>query len=101
MQAGLSALMPYRVLAHVMRHLLPIDAGTGPDILRSHTLLVGEQLGDAAAKKSPAAAAITIGLDSAFLRSGEDGERHLEVRVGNGWPPDAPNFLMTGNKDRR
>jgi hypothetical protein len=51
--------------------------------LCSHPLLIGEQLGDAAAKKPPAAAAITISLDSTFIRSCEDGERHLEVRVGN------------------
>ena len=30
-----------------------------------------------------AAAAITISLDSTFIRSREEGERHLEVRVGN------------------
>ena len=83
LQARLSALMPYRVAADVMQHLLPIDAGTSPETLRSHTLQVGEQLGDAAADKSPAAAAITISLDSTFIRSREDGERHLEVRVGN------------------
>jgi hypothetical protein len=36
------------------------------------------------AEKPPAAAAaITISLDSTFIRSREDGERHLEVRVGN------------------
>jgi hypothetical protein len=75
--------MPYRVAADVMQHLLPIDAGTSPETLRSHTLLIGEQLSDAAAETSPAAAAITISLDSTFIRSGEDGERHLEVRVGN------------------
>jgi hypothetical protein len=75
--------MPYRVAADVMQHLLPIDAGTSPETLRSHTLLIGEQLGDAAAEKSPAAAAITISLDSTFIRSRDDGERHLEVRVGN------------------
>jgi hypothetical protein len=52
--------------------------------MRSHTLPVGKQLGDAAAEKPPtAAAAITISLDSTFIRSCEDGERHLEVRVGN------------------
>jgi hypothetical protein len=83
LQARLSALMPYRVAAEVMQHLLPIDAGKSPETLRSHTLLIGEQLGDAAAEKSPAAAAITISLDSTFIRSREDGERHLEVRVGN------------------
>jgi hypothetical protein len=84
LQARLSALMPYRVAADVMQHLLPIDAGTSPETLRSHTLQVGERLADAAAEKPPAAApAITISLDSTFIRSREDGERHLEVRVGN------------------
>jgi hypothetical protein len=83
LQARLSALMPYRVAADVMQHLLPIDAGMSPETLRSHTLLIGEQLGDAAAEKSPAAASITISLDSTFIRSREEGVRHLEVRVGN------------------
>jgi hypothetical protein len=36
-----------------------------------------------AAEKPPAAAAITISLDSTFIRSCEDGEHNLEVRVGN------------------
>jgi hypothetical protein len=36
------------------------------------------------AEKPPVAAtAITISLDSAFIRNRDDGERHLEVRVGN------------------
>jgi hypothetical protein len=84
LQARLSALMPYRVAADVLMHLLPIDAGKSPETLRSHTLQVGKQLADAAAEKPPAAAAaITISLDSTFIRSCEDGERHLEVRVGN------------------
>jgi len=52
--------------------------------LRKHTLQVGKRLGDAAAEKPPAAAAaITVALDSTFIRSRDDGERHLEVRVGN------------------
>ena len=84
LQARLSALMPYRVAADVMQHLLPIDAGRSPETLRSHTLQVGKRLGDAAAEKPPAAAtAITVSLDSTFIRSCEDGERYLEVRVGN------------------
>jgi hypothetical protein len=41
LQARLSALMPYRVAADVMLHLLPIDAGKSPETLRSHTLRVG------------------------------------------------------------
>jgi hypothetical protein len=83
LQARLSALMPYRVAADLLQHLLPTDAGRSPETLRSHTLEVGQQLADAAAEKPPAAAAITISLDSTFIRSCEDGERHLEVRIGN------------------
>jgi hypothetical protein len=67
-----------------MLYLLPIDAGKSPETLRSHTLEVGKQIGEAAVEKPPAAAApITVTLDSTFIRSREDGERHVEVRVGN------------------
>jgi len=84
LRARLSALMPYRIAADVLQHLLPIDAGKSPETLRSHTLQVGKQLGEAAAKKLPAAAAaITVSLDSRFIRGREESERHLEVRVGN------------------
>jgi hypothetical protein len=84
LQARLSALMTYRVATDVLLHLLPIDAGKSPETLRSHTLQVGKQLGDAAADKPVAAAsAITVSLDSTFIRSREECERHLEVRVGN------------------
>jgi hypothetical protein len=84
LQARLSALMPYRVATDVMLYLLPIDAGKSPETLRSHTLQVGKRLSDAAAEKPPvAAAAITVSLDSTFIRGRDDGERHLEVRVGN------------------
>ena len=57
LQARLTALMPYRVAAEVMQHLLPIDAGTSPETLRSHTLQVGKQLADEAAEKPPTAVA--------------------------------------------
>jgi hypothetical protein len=76
--------MPYRVAADVLQHLLPIDAGTSHETLRGHTLQLGEQLRNAAAEKPPAAvAAIAISVDATFIRSRDDGERHLEVRVGN------------------
>src|SRR3954453_18520764 len=85
LRARLSALMPYRVAAEIMLHLLPIDAGKSPETLRSHTLQLGRRLADAAAAERPTtgAAALTISLDSTFIRSRDDGERHLEVRVGN------------------
>jgi hypothetical protein len=82
LQARLSALMPFRVAAEVLLHVLPVDAGKSPETLRSHTLRVGQQFSDAAANQ-PAAAAINVSLDATFIRSCEDGERHLEVRVGN------------------
>ena len=37
----------------------------------------------AAGEPTAVAAAITVSLDSTFIRSREEGERHLEVRVGN------------------
>jgi hypothetical protein len=76
--------MPYRVAAGVLEHLLPINAGIDPETLRACTLKVGEDLRDAApAKPATGAAAITLTLDSTFIRSCEDGQRHLEVRLGN------------------
>jgi hypothetical protein len=76
--------MTYRVAADVLAHLLPIDAGKIPETLRSNTLRVGEQLSDAASDQpAVAVAAITVSLDSTFIRSREEGERHLEVRVGS------------------
>jgi len=84
LRAHLSALMPYRVAAGVLTHLLPVDAGTSPETLRGHTLKIGERLREApAVKPATAASAITVTVDSTFIRSCQDGERHLEVRVGN------------------
>ena len=84
LQARLSALMTFRVAAEILVHVLPIDAGKNPETLRGHTLQVGERLGSAAVWESAAVgSAITVSLDSTFIRSREEGERHLEVRVGN------------------
>src|SRR3954469_12727676 len=83
-RAQFSALMPYRVAAGVLEHLLPIDAGSDPETLRAHTLKVGADLVDTAATNlATAASSITLTLDSTFIRSCEDGQRHLEVRLGN------------------
>jgi hypothetical protein len=84
LQAHLSALMPYRVAADVMAHLFPVAAGNDAETLRCHTLKIGADLRDQPAVRPDAAApAITVTLDSTFIRSCEDGERHLEVCVGN------------------
>ena len=89
LRAHLSALMPYRVAAGVLGHLLPVAAGKSPETLRGHTLRVGEHLGNAATIAPTAAApAIALSLDSTFIRSCHDGERHLEVRIGNVETPD-------------
>ena len=72
------------VAADLLEQMFPIDAGTDPEALRRHTLRVGEAFADRAAIRSETfAPAITVTLDSTFIRSCEDGERHLEVRVGN------------------
>jgi hypothetical protein len=84
LQAHLSTLMPYRVAAGVLGHLLPVDAGISHESMRGCTLKFGEALRDAAALEPTAAApAITLSLDSTFIRSCEEGQRHLEVRLGN------------------
>ena len=84
LQAHLSALMTYRVAADVLEQMLPVDAGANHETLRSHTLKMGEHLQDRAViKPTIAATAIVISVDSTFIRSCEDDERHLEVRVGN------------------
>ncbi len=46
LQAHLSALMPYRVAAGVLVHLLPVAAGTSHETLRDRTLEFGEQFTD-------------------------------------------------------
>jgi hypothetical protein len=84
LRAHVSALVPYRVAAGLLEHLLPVKTGKCPETLRGHTLKIGERLRDAAAIKPPVgASAITITLDSTFIRGCCDDERHLEVRVGN------------------
>jgi hypothetical protein len=57
----------------------------GTETLRNHTLRTGEQLGTATSDQptTAAAAAITVSVDSTFIRSREEGARHPEVRVGN------------------
>src|SRR5690242_12743225 len=84
LQAHLAALMPYRVAAEFLQQMLPVDAGQDVETLRRHALNIGDALrNDAVSKPATAASSITVSLDSTFIRSCADGERHLEVRVGN------------------
>src|ERR1700760_2507701 len=84
LQAHLSALMTYRMAAEVLVQMFPLDAGNTPETLRCHTLTLGAELRDQAAVQPDAtASAIAVTLDATFIRSCEDDERHLEVRVGN------------------
>jgi cytosine/creatinine deaminase len=66
-------------------HLLPVAAGMSPETLRGHTLKIGERLRAASAVNQVAVVprSITVTTDSTFIRSHDDRERHLEVRVGN------------------
>jgi hypothetical protein len=76
--------MTYRTAADVLGQLFPVDAGTHHETLRRHALKVGEALGECAViRPETAASAIVVTLDSTFIRSCENSERHLEVRVGN------------------
>jgi hypothetical protein len=84
LRAHLSAPMTYRVSTDLLEYMFPVDAGIDPRTLRRHTLKTGAALADRAAIRPPAAApAITVTVDSTFIRSREDGERRFEVRVGN------------------
>jgi len=83
LQAHLSALMPYRTAAGLLKLLLPIDAGISHESMRGRTLKFGEALRDAPLEPTTAAPAITLSLDSTFIRSCEEDQRHLEVRLGN------------------
>src|SRR6187402_617181 len=51
---------------------------------RPRPVKLGEEVRDAAAvQPAVAAPAITVSVDSTYIRSCEDGQRHLEVRLGN------------------
>jgi hypothetical protein len=84
LRAQLAALMPYRTAAEVLAQMAPVDAGTAHETLRRYTFRVAEALPmPATVQPATPAETITVTLDSTFIRSCEDGERHLEVRIGN------------------
>jgi hypothetical protein len=64
--------------------MFPVAAAKHPETVRRHALKVGEALGECATTRPEvAASAVVVTLDSTFIRSCEQEERHLEVRVGN------------------
>jgi hypothetical protein len=76
--------MTYRTAADLLGQIFPVDAGKHPETLRRHALKVGEAVRNCAATRpGTAAVAIEVTMDSTFVRSCENSERHLEVRVGN------------------
>ena len=84
LRAHLSALMSYRTAADILEQLFPVGAGKDKETMRRHTLKAGAAIRDCATMRPETTApGITITLDSTFIRSCQDGERHLEVRVGN------------------
>jgi hypothetical protein len=84
LRVQLSALMTYRTAADVLEQMLPVDAGTDHETLRRHTFKIAESLPmPATVKPATPAEAIVVTLDSTFIRSCEDGERHVEVRIGD------------------
>jgi hypothetical protein len=84
LRAQLSALLTYRTAAALLGQVFPVDAGRDPESLRRHTFKVAEKLPvPATVQPATPAEAIVVTLDSTFVRSREEGERHLEVRIGN------------------
>ena len=76
--------MSYRTAADILEQLFPVGAGKDKETMRRHTLKAGAAIRDCATMRPETTApGITITLDSTFIRSCQDGERHLEVRVGN------------------
>jgi hypothetical protein len=84
LQAHLAALMTYRTAADLLEQMFPLDAAKHPETVRRHALKVGGALdGCPTTRPEVAASAVVVTLDSTFIRSCEQEERHLEVRVGN------------------
>src|SRR3954464_7652868 len=84
LRAQLSALLTYRTAAALLGQMFPVDAGQDPESLRRHTFKAAENLPvPATVRPATPAEAIVVTLDSTFVRSCEDDERHLEVRIGN------------------
>src|SRR5690349_15155934 len=70
LRAQYAALLPYRVAAGVLEHLLPVGAGITHETLRAHTLKLGAELRDAdPAATAGAAAAVTLSVGIEIRRA--------------------------------
>ena len=84
LQAHLSAVMTYRPAADLLEQLFPVNAAKHPETVRRHALKVGEALLECAAiTPGTMAPTVVVTLDSTFIRSCEDGERHLEEPIAS------------------
>ena len=88
-RASLAAHLPYRVAADVLTRLLPVDAGAAHTTIRNRTAHIAERLEQSANQvgehdgTEPAAAELTLGLDTGFVRSNTPHvARHHAVLVG-------------------
>jgi hypothetical protein len=71
LRAHLASLVPYRIAAGVPGHFLPVEAGITHETLRGCTPRLGEDLRDAAAAEPAVATpAITVSVDSTYIRRG-------------------------------
>jgi hypothetical protein len=62
--------MAYRTAADILEQMFPVDTGRDKETLRRHTLSAGAKLRDGAAiRPQTPAPAITVTVDSTFIRS--------------------------------
>jgi hypothetical protein len=85
LRAKVASELPYRKARAFLGLTLPVSAGLAPGTIRAHTFWAGYRLAptDAAATNGLQSAALTLGLDTAFIRScSRESGRHLPVVVG-------------------
>ena len=87
-RSTLAAHLPYRVASELLSTLLPADGGTTHTTIRNRMTHIAEQLTTEEVQsyrcaESPKSAELTLGLDSAFIRSTTPSvARHHVVLVG-------------------
>jgi len=83
-QAHLATFMTYRTAPDLPEQMFWVDAAKPPETVHRHALKVGEALGDCGTTRPEVTvSAVVVTLDSTFIRSCEQEEGGLEVRVGD------------------